>query len=200
MKYIIRHLLSILFSTSVLLNLTACQLLIPKAQGLQTTSWQAQSYARQDLVEVQWKEHGFSFLLYQQQQGSQLEMVALSLTGQPLFQLVFDGQQVKVQQRIDQMKLLPFDFVVRDILFATYPEFVKMQGENVQIQQQILSKNLPEQQNDQADHGIATQTILIQQQKVLSIRHLQDHIELDNVQVPYQMVFSEVPDTLENNE
>lgn len=200
MKYIIRHLLSILFSTSVLLNLTACQLLIPKAQGLQTTSWQAQSYARQDLVEVQWKEHGFSFLLYQQQQGSQLEMVALSLTGQPLFQLIFDGQQVKVQQRIDQMKLLPFDFVVRDILFATYPEFVKMQGENVQIQQQILSKNLPEQQNDQADHGIATQTILIQQQKVLSIRHLQDHIELDNVQVPYQMVFSEVPDTLENNE
>lgn len=200
MKYIIRHLLSILFSTSVLLNLTACQLLIPKAQGLQTTSWQAQSYARQDLVEVQWKEHGFSFLLYQQQQGSQLEMVALSLTGQPLFQLIFDGQQVKVQQRIDQMKLLPFDFVVRDILFATYPEFMKMQGENVQIQQQILSKNLPEQQNDQADHGIATQTILIQQQKVLSIRHLQDHIELDNVQVPYQMVFSEVPDTLENNE
>lgn len=50
-------------------------------------------------------------------------MVALSLTGQQLFKLQFDGHRVHVEQRIDQMRLLPFEFVVRDLLFATYPQF-----------------------------------------------------------------------------
>lgn len=34
-------------------------------------------------------------------------MVALSLTGQQLFKLQFDGHRVHVEQRIDQMRLLP---------------------------------------------------------------------------------------------
>ncbi len=42
-------------------------------------------------------------------------MVALSLTGRQLFKLQFDGHRVHVEQRIDQMRLLPFEFVVRDL-------------------------------------------------------------------------------------
>ncbi|WP_089605683.1 DUF3261 domain-containing protein [Acinetobacter piscicola] len=172
----------------LILPLTACQQMLPKAQGLANSQWIAQHYQRQDLVEVQWKAHSFSFLLYQQQQDKNLDLLALSLTGQQLFKLGFDGTKVKVEQRIDQMKLLPFDFLVRDILFATYPNFIAYPPKDVQVE------------NTQPDHSTRIQNILIHQNKVLTIRHTQDHIELDNVQVPYQMVFSEVPNTLENNE
>lgn len=172
----------------LILPTTACQQIRPKAQGLINSQWIAQHYQRQDLVEVQWKTHSFSFLLYQQQQDKNLDFLALSLTGQQLFKLGFDGQNVKVEQRIDQMKLLPFDFLVRDILFATYPNFINHPPQDVQV--------APKQQ----EHSTTIQNILIHQNKVLTIRHTQDHIELDNVQVPYQMVFSEVPNTLENNE
>lgn len=172
----------------MVMPLSACQQLLPKAQGLATTQWTAQQYQRQDQVEVQWKEHGFSFLLYQQQQGQNLDFLALSLTGQQLFKLHFDGKKVTVEQRIDAMKLLPFDFVVRDILFATYPNFIQHPPEQVQVVKTV-----------NADQ-VKVQEIEIQKQKVLSIRHSATQIELDNVQVPYQMVFSEVPNTLESNE
>ncbi|OTG84737.1 DUF3261 domain-containing protein [Acinetobacter sp. ANC 4648] len=166
------------------LNLSGCQALLPKAQGLASSQWMVQSYQRQDLVEVQWQQHSFSFLLYQQQQGRNLDLVALSLTGQQLFKLKFDGQQVKVEQRIESMRLLPFDFVVRDVLFATYPNFAKLHHDQVTIQY----------------NGEKNKRILINQQLVLHIHYLADYIELENIQVPYQMVFSAVPNTLENNE
>ena len=172
----------------MVMPLSACQQLLPKAQGLATTQWTAQQYQRQDQVEVQWKDHSFSFLLYQQQQGQNLDFLALSLTGQQLFKLHFDGKKVTVEQRIDAMKLLPFDFVVRDILFATYPNFIQHPPEQVQVVHTV-----------NADQ-VKVQEIEIQKQKVLSIRHGATQIELDNVQVPYQMVFSEVPNTLESNE
>ncbi|ATO18617.1 DUF3261 domain-containing protein [Acinetobacter sp. LoGeW2-3] len=162
---------------------SGCQSLIPQAQGLVTSTWSAQSYQRQDQIEVQWKEHSFSFLLYQEQQGSNLDMVALSLTGQQLFKLSFNGNKVQVEQRIDAMKLLPFDYVVRDILYATYPDFAKMQSAQVSLQQQ----------DDM-------QMVLIQNQPVLKIKTLDDSIELNNIQVPYQMVISPVSNTLENDE
>ena len=161
---------------------SACQSLMPKAQGLAAASWAAQDYQRQDQIEVQWKSHSFSFLLYQQQRGQDVEMLALSLTGQQLFKLKFDGRQVIVEQRIEQMKLLPFDFVARDILYATYPGFAALQGMQVSSSEQ---------------HGV--QTIYIQQQPVLKIQALEGAVQLDNVQVPYQMVISAVSDTLEND-
>ncbi|OTG67371.1 DUF3261 domain-containing protein [Acinetobacter silvestris] len=173
-----------LFGIMLGLNLSGCQAWIPKAQGLASAQWAVQSYQRQDQVEVQWKQQSFSFLLYQQQHGLSLDLVALSLTGQQLFKLKFDGQQVYVEQRIEQMKLLPFNFVVRDILFATYPNFAQLQHDRVAVQYD----------------GEKNQSILINQQPVLHIHDLTDYIELDNVQVPYQMVFSTVPNTLENNE
>lgn len=183
-----------LSSTLLIFSLSGCQHFMPKAQGLASLQWIAQNYQRQDQVEVQWKDHSFSFLLYQQQQGKKIDFIALTLTGQQLFKLNFDGQKVQVEQRIDQMKLLPFDFVVRDILFATYPDFAKLhQHDTTQNNIQVILKN---------DQNVAqtTQEILINKQKVLNIQTYKDHIELDNVQVPYKMIFSEVANTLENNE
>lgn len=180
---------SLFLASAVLCS--GCQSLVPKmlpkAQGLASPAWIAQSdqnqrYQRQDQIEVQWKEHGFSFLLYQQQRGQQLEMLALSLTGQQLFKLAFDGQRVHVEQRIDPMKALPFDYMVRDLLYATYPNFSAQYADQVKVEQ-----------------SPAGQSIYIQQQPVLKIAQQDQAIELDNLQVPYQMVISPVSDTLEND-
>ena len=160
---------------------SACQSWIPKAQGLATPQWAAQNYQRQDQIEVQWKTQSFSFLLYQQQRGQSLDMLALSLTGQQLFKLSFDGQKVEAEQRIDPMKRLPFDYVVRDILYATYPNFAALH----------TAQNAVVQKDD---------TIYIQQQPVLKIQHNEGTIELDNLQVPYQMVISTVSNTLEDDQ
>ena len=160
---------------------SACQSWIPKAQGLATPQWAAQNYQRQDQIEVQWKTQSFSFLLYQQQRGQSLDMLALSLTGQQLFKLSFDGQKVDVEQRIEPMRLLPFDYVVRDILYATYPNFARLHA----------AQNAVVQKDD---------TIYIQQQPVLKIQQNDGVIELDNLQVPYQMVISTVSNTLEDDQ
>lgn len=160
---------------------SACQSWIPKAQGLATPQWAAQNYQRQDQIEVQWKTQSFSFLLYQQQRGQSLDMLALSLTGQQLFKLSFDGQKVDVEQRIEPMRLLPFDYVVRDILYATYPNFAALHA----------AQNAVVQKDD---------TIYIQQQPVLKIQQNDGVIELDNLQVPYQMVISAVSNTLEDDQ
>ncbi|MGA9699687.1 MAG: DUF3261 domain-containing protein [Acinetobacter sp.] len=157
--------------------------MLPKAQGLSTTTWAAQNYQRQDQLEIQWKEQSFSFLLYQQQKGQKLEMLALTLTGQQLFKLSFDGQKVHIEQRIEQMKLLPFEFVVRDILYATYPNFARLQQQNVRI-----------------ETSAQVQKVLINQQHVLNIQQQDDVIELNNVQVPYQMVISRINDGLANTD
>ena len=160
---------------------SACQSWVPKAQGLATPEWAAQNYQRQDQIEVQWKSQSFSFLLYQQQRGQSLDMLALSLTGQQLFKLSFDGRKVDVEQRIEPMKLLPFDYVVRDILYATYPNFARLHA----------AQNAVVQKDD---------TIYIQQQPVLKIQQNDGVIELDNLQVPYQMVISAVSNTLEDDQ
>ena len=162
---------------------SACQSLIPSAQGLVKPRRVAQTYQRQDQIEVEWKKHSFSFLLYQQQNGQNLEMVALSLTGQQLFKLSFDGKKVDVQQRINQMKLLPFEYIVRDLLYATYPKFTQLQGSQIRV-----------------ETNSSTQKIYIQQQAVLEIVHQPDSIELNNVQVPYQMVISSIDESLESDE
>ncbi|WP_269913704.1 DUF3261 domain-containing protein [Acinetobacter sp. HY1485] len=160
---------------AISIMLAGCQL--PVAKGLQNSAWQVQQYQRQDQLEVQWKNKSFSFLLYQQQQGKQLSMVALSLTGQQLFKLNFDGNTVKVEQRIDAMKLLPFNFLVRDILFATYPNFMPV---NTQIKQ-----------------NNATREIDIQGVHVLNIQTQTEQVTLNNIQVPYSIVFSAIPEGLD---
>ena len=184
---------SILCATVISLSLGGCQMMIPEAQGLKNTGWVIPNYERQDQVEIQWKQHSFSFLLYQQQKGQILELIALSLTGQPLFKVQYDGQEVKVLQRIDAMKLLPFDYLVRDVLYATYPLFAQLQASHLRVklehdtQKSVQTFTVSMQQNQQ-------------QNKVFVIRYLQDRVELDNVQVPYQMVLSEIDNTLEHQE
>ena len=106
-------------------------------------------------------------------------MLALTLTGQQLFKLSFDGQKVHVEQRIEQMKLLPFEFVVRDILYATYPDFSRLQPQNVRT-----------------ETSAQTRKVWINQQHVLNIQQQDDVVELDNLQVPYQMVISRINDGL----
>ncbi|WP_034595106.1 DUF3261 domain-containing protein [Acinetobacter sp. NIPH 298] len=168
--------LSLLCCSALLMG--GCQL-TPHAQGLQSNHWTAQHYQRQDQVEVQWKDKSFSFLLFQQQQGQQLSLIGLGLTGQPLFALQFDGQQVKVQQRIQQMRLLPFEFVVRDILFATYPSFSQLGQQAVSI-----------------EHSVNHQRVFIGEKSVLQIQKQENLIELDNLQVPYRMTLSPIENTL----
>ena len=175
------HLKTVSWVLASALLCSACQSWIPKAQGLATPEWAAQNYQRQDQIEVQWKTQSFSFLLYQQQRGQSLDMLALSLTGQQLFKLSFDGQKVEAEQRIDPMKRLPFDYVVRDILYATYPNFAALH----------TAQNAVVQKDD---------TIYMQQQPVLKIQQNEGAIELDNLQVPYQMVISAVNNTLEDDQ
>lgn len=157
---------------------SACQSFIPAAQGLKTSIWPTVNYQRQDQIEVQWKDKSFSFLLYQQQQGKILQMVALSLTGQQLFKLSFDGETVIVDQRISQMKLLPFEYIVRDLLYATYPNYQT----DAKIEQHENNK-----------------LVSIQNKTILNIQNQENVIELRNVQVPYLMVISPVNDALEND-
>ncbi|CAI3150581.1 hypothetical protein MWMV7_MWMV7_02637 [Acinetobacter calcoaceticus] len=171
---------TILLSSFIFLN--GCQIM-PHAKGLQSPLWQAQAYQRQDQVEVQWKQQSFSFLLYQQQKGAVLDMVALSLTGQQLFKLQFDGHRVHVEQRIDQMRLLPFEFVVRDLLFATYPQFSHLGQQAVEMKQQA-----------------GMQVVYIEKQPVLQLKQGQGSIELINQQVPYTMTLSSIENTLQTEE
>lgn len=162
---------------------SGCQSMLPQAPGLTTAAWTAQNYQRQDQLEIQWKAHSFSFLLYQQQKGQKLEMLALTLTGQQLFKLSFDGQKVHVEQRIEQMKLLPFEFVVRDILYATYPDFARLQSQNVRTETSAQIRK-----------------VWINQQYVLNIQQQDGAIELNNLQVPYQMVISPISEGLTSTE
>ncbi|TCM63211.1 uncharacterized protein DUF3261 [Acinetobacter calcoaceticus] len=184
-----RKIISILCGIGLSLSLIGCQGLLAPAKGLSSTAWVAQQYQRQDQVEVQWKQHSFSFLLYQQQQGQNVDFLALSLTGQQLFKLQFDGQTVKVEQRIDQMKHLPFDYVVRDILYATYPDFAQLQHDQVDVKQ----LQSPETAQPLTE-------IYIQQQKVLLIEKQADLTLLKNVQVPYEMTLSPIANSLQEDQ
>ena len=155
--------------------LSACQSMMPHAQGLSRMDWAERQYQRQDQVEVNWKDKSFSFLLYQQQQGKQLELLALSFTGQQLFKLKFDGTQLIREQYLSQMKHLPFEFVVRDILFATDPSYLGSASSPVRIVQQT-----------------DRQQVYIGADRVLEIQQMSDHVQLNNFQVPYQMQFSPI--------
>jgi hypothetical protein len=104
----------------LLLCVTACSL--PPAKGLPAFSHAPVLPVTQQL-EVRWREHSFSFLLIQQGLPAQagLQVVATTLTGQQLFELAYDGKQLKVLQHVEEMKRLPFDYLLRDVLWASWP-------------------------------------------------------------------------------
>lgn len=70
--------------------------------------------------------------------------------------------------------------MVRDILFATYPKFAEAGQPQVEVKQQ-------------GD----TQQIEIAKQHVLTIQKQAHSIQLDNLHVPYTIVFSPMDDALQ---
>ncbi|MFC4951880.1 DUF3261 domain-containing protein [Acinetobacter puyangensis] len=169
-------------SMLLLLLIAGCQLR-PVAKGLPTFT-QLQQYNiqnRQDQVDIKWRDQSFAFLLYQQQQQDHLHVLALSLTGQVLFELHYDGDQVNVIQRIDAMKYLPFDFVLRDILWATLPASM------VQQQVQTLGLNLTQ---TVGQHGQIQREIGTTNKVQLKILQQNGNIQINNLNVPYQMTIT----------
>lgn len=152
----------------LLLLLAGCALLRPAAPGLVDANWSAREFQREQQVEVLHGDNSFSFLLYQQQRGISRDLIGLSLTGQTLFHLQFDGRQLSVIECIDAMRYLPFEFVVRDILLAT-------------------DSGYQPEQIERASNG-SDQFISINGQAVLRISQQQDTIELNNLRVPYRML------------
>lgn len=113
-------LLGLLLLGLLLLGVSACSL--PPAKGLPALAAAPALPVTQQL-EVRWQQHSFSFLLIQQYlpQQAALQVVATTLTGQQLFELAYDGKQLKVVQRVEEMKRLPFDYLLRDVWWASWP-------------------------------------------------------------------------------
>lgn len=175
--------LGLLLLLSTLL-LPACRI-IPKAQGL--PSWpqlQQQPASSQQQAEIIWQQKSFSFLLYQARQADYLQLIALSVTGQILFELHYDGHKLKVIQRIAAMKYLPFDYLLRDIMWASLPAST--------VQQQIQPLGLQLQQESQ--DGQQIRQIWQQQQLILEVHQPVGQsaasLEIDNKQAKYRLLLS----------
>lgn len=166
---------------STVLLLPACRI-IPKAQGL--PSWQQlqqQPASVQQQAEIIWQQKSFSFLLYQARQADYLQLIGLSVTGQILFELHYDGQRLSVIQRIAAMKYLPFDYLLRDIMWASLPVAA--------VQQQILPLGL--QLKQQSQDGQAIRQIWQQQQLLLEVHQPSAlRLEIDNKQAKYRLLLS----------
>lgn len=156
--------LSIIWLT---LWLCACAALVPSARNLQDSGWQNRTLQQDYQVDFHARGQSVSFVLLQQQQGKLLQLQALSLTGQPLFLGEFDGKAIVVRQRLEAMRYLPLSFLLRDIMLATLSDY---QPENA----------------DKTVSG-AMETITIAGDKVLRLTRAEKHINVDNLQAPYQM-------------
>ncbi len=108
------------------LSLSACS--TPKAQGLPPQAMTLPKSEQQ--AELFWRTQSFAFLLYQEPQASQtdqaqsnppLQILALTLSGQLLFELSFDGQTLHTVQKHPKLKALPTDYLMRDIWWAAMP-------------------------------------------------------------------------------
>lgn len=169
-------------------NLVACQAFIPKAQGLPSFKVESHQQITQTSepyqIELFWKEHTFSFLLEQQQQDHLRHVIALTLTGQVLFELQYDGQTVKVLQRYPALKALPLDFLMRDIWWATLT--------SAQIEPALKSLNLTlsEQQS--------RRQIMQNHHVKLDVQYSAQEITVKNLSVPYRMILTPISQPLLN--
>ncbi len=160
--------------------LSACQM-IPPAKGLPNLSALAQYTAagKQDQVDIFWKDQSFTFLLDQQQYPDYLQVLALSLTGQVLFELHYDGQQIRVIQRIDAMRRLPLDYILRDIWWGTLATDV------IQAQTQALGLVLQEQTQPGFHRMILANNIA-----QLEAQRQEQQVIINNYKVPYKMLIT----------
>lgn len=163
-------------SMALLLGLAGCQNMLPKAKGLPSLV-QTQS-VEQYQVELFWKEQSFSFLLKQTPDQQKINVIALTFTGQVLFELDYDGQKVTVLQRSPMLKHLPLDFLMRDIWWATMPK--------AQVEQAITPLKLTLIEQDMQRHIMQNQTIK------LSVHRTVQGIEIQNVSIPYSMLFTHI--------
>jgi hypothetical protein len=162
------------------LALAGCS--VPAARGLPDLRYAPKTLPYTDQVEMRWREHSFSFLLTQQlTAGQQLQAIATTLMGQQLFALTYDGQQVKTIQRLDEFKRVPVDYLLRDMLWATWPK-------------SSLQQALP-QQGFQLVVDHSQREVQQQAKIILHSQHINDkewHIE--NKQAGYQIDVSRLDD------
>lgn len=103
-----------------LMTLSACT--TPKAKGLPANAITLPKSQQQ--AELFWQDHSFVFLLHQEAQSQKtpsLQILALTLSGQLLFELHYDGQTLRTVQKHPKLKSLPVDFLMRDIWWASMP-------------------------------------------------------------------------------
>lgn len=165
------------------MGLVSCGL--PPVKGLPTLGQlQHTPLIVQQQVEVKWREQSFSFLLYQQQFPNHLQMLALTVSGQILFELSYDGHQLSVVQRDPALKHLPLHYLFRDILWAN------LSYSALQHNLQPLGLQVQHHQNGAEDR------IRIQrQQKIEYAIVVQDtQRRLDNYLVPYQLLLTDSKD------
>lgn len=198
-------------TVGVLLNLTACQQVQP-IQGLPSMAQLQQSHTlqqnaslqqleksqnKQYEVELFWKEQSISFLLLSDllsgtiQNGAShqakpyQQVIGMTVTGQVLFELHYDGTKVDVVQSIDAMKRIPFDYLYRDMVWATLSEG----GLKTTL------KNTPYAvQSNQTTHHV-TRVISQNKQQIYQAQYNADgSIEVKNSNVPYKMILTPIQD------
>ncbi|MFC3903877.1 hypothetical protein SAMN05421749_10648 [Acinetobacter marinus] len=198
-------------TAGVLLNLIACQQ-AQTIQGLPSMAQLQQSHTLQQNPSVQpleksqnqqyevelfWKEQSISFLLLSNLVSSTMQngashqpktyqqVIGMTVTGQVLFELHYDGKKVDVVQSIDAMKRIPFDYLYRDMVWATLSEDVL----------KTTLKNTPyTAQSKQMAHHV-TRVILQNNQQVYQAQYNADgSIEVKNLNVPYKMLLSPIQD------
>lgn len=165
----------------ILTGLCGCQSLLPTAKGLPelqpSVSQITQVTSTQQQAEMIWQQHSFSFLLYQQQQAQQLHVIAMTFSGQVLFELHYDGKKINVLQRHSALKKLPLDFLMRDIWWATLP--------SSQLQSALTSLNY---QMVEQEHS--RQIINNQQQTRLSVKREPQKMHIENHVIPYRLILT----------
>lgn len=195
----------LIVSLALSVSLTACQQ-IPPAQGLpsiaqleqSSLAQNQQSDAQQFQAELFWKDQSISFLLISQMQSNELksqnlqhdqqnylQLIAMTVTGQVLFELDYDGTKVDVVQSIDAMKRIPFDYLYRDMVWATLSEG----GLKTTL------KNTPYAvQSNQTTHHV-TRVISQNKQQIYQAQYNADgSIEVKNSNVPYKMILTPLQD------
>jgi hypothetical protein len=183
MPTVVKRLLSLVLLCSQVWLLPACRLL-PVAQGLASWSQLQHLQNAQQQVEMFWRHQSFSFLLYQQLQPDYLQVLGLSMTGQILFELHYDGNTVKVVQRINAMKYLPFDYLLRDILWASLP--------STAVAQAIIPVGLQLTEQQQIRQIWQQQRLLLEVH--YSIDQAEAGLQIDNFPADYRLLLSPAKD------
>lgn len=175
-------------SLSVVLALMMVGCSVPAARGLPDLRYAPNTLPYTDQVEVRWREQSFSFLLTQQLTADQqLQAIATTLMGQQLFELQYDGQKVKTVQRIDEIKRLPMDYVLRDIVWATWLE---------SSVQQPLQQQHYQLMTEGSQRQVLNQAKIILQSTQINAKEW--HIE--NQQAGYQIDLSRLDNETTENE